>query len=277
MADILPFAANITEETLIASTRLLVHAPCFMLANPFADLVSHNQLPADSPFPQIDVLSDGFNELSAIIAKYHVQSHFRLRLLHRHMTIPDGHILLGTSVTESLGYWTRPTRICDIDLHKIYPHILSVDATSSTSEGEKRNALLFPSEFREGPQVSVGNIDGNFFTEFTDYLWANGLENTLGLEVIQGQDGKMIEFSFDVGSLLIKEEEVRAEVREERSGQFKLQETGWTITVKDGVVYKTGETRCATFTTGHVKVTDSKAKDVSDVVKILRDDGVLAT
>ncbi|CAM6002057.1 unnamed protein product [Sphagnum balticum] len=76
--------------------------------------------------------------------------------------------------------------------------------------------------------------------------------------------------------LLLKEEEVRAEVREERRGQFKLQETGWTITVKDGTVYKTGETRCVFYTTGHIKVTNSKAKGVSDIVKILRDKGVLA-
>jgi hypothetical protein len=93
-----------------------------------------------------------------------------------------------------------------------------VDTTSCASEGEKRNALLLPFEFREGP-ASAGNIDGNFFTEFADCLWANGLENTLGLEAIQGQAGKIIEFSFDIGSLLVMEEEVRAEVREEMRGQ----------------------------------------------------------
>ncbi|KAH8782177.1 hypothetical protein BGZ57DRAFT_886541 [Hyaloscypha finlandica] len=254
MADILPLSANITEETLIASTRL------------------HNRFPPDTAFPQIDVLSDGFKELCAVIAKYNAQSHFRLRLLHRHMTIPEGHILLGTSITELCGYWTTLARIPDVDLQRVHRHIISVDTTSCASEGEKRNAPLLPSEFREGPPVSVGNIDRNFFTEFADCLWANGLENTLGLEAIQGQAGKMIEFSFDIGSLLLKEEEVR----EERRGQFKLQETGWTITVKDGTVYKTGETRCVFYTTGHIKFTDSKAKGVSDVVKILRDEGVLA-
>lgn len=46
----------------------------------------------------------------------------------------------------------------------------------------------------------------------------------------------MIEFSFDIGSLLLKENEVKAEVREERIGQFKFQETGWTVTVKGGAV-----------------------------------------
>jgi hypothetical protein len=244
-----------------------------MLADFLLILGSHNRFPPDTTFPQIDVLSDGFKELCAIIAKYNAQSHFRLRLLYRHMTIPEGHILLGTSITEPCGYWTRPIRISDIDLQKIHPHIISVDAASCTTEGEKRN--LYTSEFREGLPVSVGNIDGNFFTEFTDCLWAKGLENTLGLEAIQGQAEKMIEFSFDIGSLLLKEEDVNAEVREER-GQFKLQETGWTITTKDETVYKTGETRCVTFPNGHLKVTDSKAKGVSDAVKILRDEGVLA-
>jgi len=31
------------------------------------------------------------------------------------------------------------------------------------------------------------------------------------------------------------------------------------------------------FTSGHVKITDSKIKGLSDAVKILRDEGVLAT
>jgi len=258
MADILPFSANITEETLIASTRL------------------HNRFPPDTAFPQIDVLSDGFKELCAIIAKYNAQSHFRLRLLHRHTTIPEGQILFGTSITEPLGYWTRPTRISDIDLQKIHPHIISVDAASRTTEGEKRNALLFPSEFREGPPVSVGNIDRNFFTEFTDCLWTMGLENTLGLEVIQGHAGKMIEFSFDIGSLLLQEDKVAAEVRDGRRGHVILRETGWSVTVKDGLVDKTGETRCVQYSTGHIKATDTRVKSLSDVVKILRDEGALA-
>jgi hypothetical protein len=128
------------------------------------------------------------------------------------MTIPKGHILLGTSITEPCGYWTTLARIPDVDLQRVYKHIISVDITSCASEGEKRNAPLLPSEFREGP-ASARNIDRNFFTEFSDCLWKKGLETTLGLEVRQGQPGKMIEFSFDIGSLLLKEEEVKAEVR----------------------------------------------------------------
>jgi hypothetical protein len=270
MADI-PGLANISEETLIVSTRLLVHTPYLMLADFLLIYGRHNQYPLDTPFPQIDILSDGFKELCAIIAKYNIQSHFRLRLLHRHMTISEGHILLGNIITEPLGYWTRPKAILDIDLQNIHGHIFSVDATSCT-----RNPLLFPSEFREGPPVSVGNIDGNFFTEFTDYLWTKGLENTLGLEAIQGQTGKMIEFSFDIGSLLLQEDKVAAGVRDGRRGYVTLRETGWSVTVKDELVDKTGETRCVEYSTGHVKATDTRVKSLSDAVKILRDEGVLA-
>ncbi|KAH7308332.1 hypothetical protein BKA65DRAFT_610647 [Rhexocercosporidium sp. MPI-PUGE-AT-0058] len=181
MADILPFSANITQETLIASARL------------------HNRFAPDTAFPQIDVLFDGFKEL---------------------------------------WYWTRLTRISDIDLEKIHPHIISVDAASRITEGEKRNALLFPSEFREGPLAE-----------------------------------KIIEFSFDVGSLLLKEEEVKAEVR----GQFEFQVTGWTIMIKNKAVKHTGEIQCVKYEDEHrpIAIPDEVTK-VSDIVKILRDQGILA-
>jgi hypothetical protein len=71
MVDI-PGLANISEETLIVSTRLLVHAPYLMLADSLLIHGRHNQYPPNTPFPQIDILSNGFKELYAIIAKYNV-------------------------------------------------------------------------------------------------------------------------------------------------------------------------------------------------------------
>jgi hypothetical protein len=243
-----------------------------MLADFLLIHARHNRYPPDTAFPQIDVLSDGFKELCAIIAKHNAQSHFRLRLLHRHMTIPEGHILLGTSITEPCGYWTTLARIPDVDLQSVHRHIISVDTTSCASEGEKRNGPLLPSEFREGP-ASTRNIDSNFFTEVTDCLWANGLENTLGLEAIQGQAGKMIEFSFDTGSLLLIEAAVKADV----TGQFTFQVTGWTITIENGAVKHTGEIQCVKLEDEHrpIPVPDEVTK-ASDIVKILRDQGILA-
>jgi hypothetical protein len=77
----------------------------------------------------------------------------------------------------------------------------------------------------------------------------------------------MIEFSFDTGSLLLTEAAVR--------GEFEFRETGWTITVKDGVVDKDGETRCIMYATGHIKATKIQVKGVLDALKILRDEGIL--
>jgi hypothetical protein len=82
----------------------------------------------------------------------------------------------------------------------------------------------------------------------------------------------MIEFSFDIGSLLLKEEEINAEVR----GQLMLRDTGWAVTVEGEAVDQTGETRCVMYETRYFKVTNSQLKGVSDAVKILRDEGVLA-
>lgn len=190
------------------------------------------------------------------------------------MTIPEGHVLLGTSIT-GLGYWTRPTRISDIDLHKIYGDEISVDATGCTSECGLRNAFLY-SEFREGLPVNIGNIYGNFFTEFIDCLWAKGLENAFGLEVKEGQPGKMIEFSFDIGLLLVKEEEVSAEVRK-GTGQFTLRVTAWGITIDNGTVKQTGEKYCLEVKgEKHREIIVPDVTKVSDIVKILRDQGYLA-
>jgi len=69
---------------------------------------------------------------------------------------------------------------------------------------------------------------------------------------------------------------VAAEVRDGRRGHVILRETGWSVTVKDGLVDKTGETQCVQYSTGHIKATDTRVKSLSDVVKILRDEGALA-
>lgn len=220
---------------------------------------SHNQFPPDTAFPKTNDLSDGIEKLGAIIVKYNAQRYFKLRLLHYHEPIPQHHILLGSSITEPPGFWTRPTPISHIDLKNIHAHIISVDT-------DEKNTRLLPSEFREGPPKSI-NIDSNFFTEFSDYLRAKGLGNTFGLEVIQGQAGRMFEFSFETGSLLISEAAVK--------GKFQFQETGWSITVKDGAVDKDGETRCVIIQGQHIRVTKRPVKGVSDALKILRDQGVL--
>lgn len=270
MEDISGLGPNITEELLRASTKLLVYI-CLTVRELLLIQDSHNSFPPDTPFPEVDVFSDGVNDLCALIAKYKAQNDVRLRLLHRHVKIPEGSVLLGKSTTELPGYWTAPTAISDIDIKNIYGYIFSADCT--TDQGERRPGL-FPSEFREGPLVCL-DIDDGFFTEFANCALKLGLAETLGLEVVRGQTGKTIEFSFDTGSLLLQEEDVSAKVVE-MGEQFTLQETGWAVSVKDGIVLKTGETRCCTLPTGHIKITNTKIKGVKDTLDMLKGKGILA-
>jgi len=216
----------------------------------------------DTELPYIDISSKEFKHICRILTKHKVHSYIRVRQLHRHRTIPEDHILLGTPINKPLGYWFRPTPIVDIDLHKICPHILSVGATD-----------LLPSEFREGPPI---NIDQNFVKEFTNFVRREGLERTYGLEIIEGQPKKMIEFSFDSGSILVEEDEVTSKIREAGCGEFMLRDTSWVVTVEGGLVDQTGETRCVIYTVGHIKVKNEPVKSVSDVVNALRADGFLS-
>jgi hypothetical protein len=218
-------------------------------------------------------LREEINHICAIIAKHNVQKYIRLRHLHRHFRIPEGHILLGTSIKEPPGYWTRPVPVLDINRNRIGPYILSVD--KNTGERRENKDTLSPSEFREGAPAI--HVDSEFVSEVTAYIQTKGLENTLGLEIIDGGPRrKMIEFSFRIGSILLQEQEVKPEIREERGGDFKLRETAWSISVEDGVVDKTGEERCVTFATvGHILVVD-EPKGLWDVVNILQDKGFIS-
>lgn len=168
------------------------------------------------------------------------------------------------AIEGNLGFWTRSTPISNLDLEGIHPHVFSVDTVGSSTQSRSKMSLL-PSEFRVGPPAN-NDIDARLFTELADCLCANGLQRIIGIEATQGQCDKMIEFSFDAGSLLLKEAVVR--------GQFDFLDTVWAIT-DDGAVDKDGETRCVIVQGQHVKATKSEVTSVSDALKALEDQGVL--
>lgn len=127
--------------------------------------------------------------------------------------------------------------------------------------------ILAPSEFREGCPSVVIDIDEKFFADVTHCICKHNLENIFGLEVVHGEIGKMIEFTFDSGSLLLSQAEVKK--------RLESIETGWAITVKDGLVDKNGETRCLIAQGKHVKATKADVKGWLDALKVLQDDGVI--
>jgi hypothetical protein len=181
------------------------------------------------------------------------------------MQIPVGQILLGTRITD-IGYWTAPTCIPE-DLDNIHGHTFAVDATS-----EEEDVRLFPVDFREGPAPSMGNVDCRLFVEFNAYLQAKGLGNIFGLQIAQGEARRMVEFSYEIGNLLVEEGKVKAEMIG-GGKEVKLQETAWTATVKDGIISQAVEIRCVVIAGVHREV--EVPVNELDIVKILEDEGVL--
>ena len=239
-----------------------------------ADLTRHNRLPEDSAVPSMDSLLNEVKALCTIIAKHNVQNWVRIRLLHRHVLIPDGHIMLGRRRPERFGYWTRPTPVHEIDKRKLFPHIISVNKNAGDHEGD---IFLCPSEFRiDGEDLSLNfkRVTHEFLAEFTNYVCMKSLENTFGLQALQGENCRMIEFSFDTASILLDEKVIKIELRNSMK-QFSLLETSWVVTVEDGLVDQTNETRCVIVGGKHVEWTNSKAKDPSEALSILRDEGFL--
>jgi hypothetical protein len=88
----------------------------------------------------------------------------------------------------------------------------------------------------------------------------------------------MIEFPFNIGLLLVQEEEVSAELRQ-GTGQFTLRVTAWAITIDNGTVKHGGEKFCLEVPDEeppHRTTIVPKDARVSDIVKSLRDQGYLA-
>ncbi|RCI16660.1 hypothetical protein L249_3291 [Ophiocordyceps polyrhachis-furcata BCC 54312] len=209
-------STTIIQESLKASTRL------------------HNEYALDTAMPQVDLSSDGVSEVARIIIKFGYRNLMRLRLLHRHLDLPEGYILLEKSIPG--GYWIEPTPVQKIDLGQTCGQIFSV----------YRGGLL-PTEFRCGPSNLA--LDAKFSMELAKALLQNNLDAILGIEVVRdGKRCKMIETSDDSGSLLRDEATVTLTNRE------TLQGTAWAVT-GDGVVDQAAEVRCVVLEGTHRRVT----------------------
>lgn len=134
---------------------------------------------------------------------------------------------------------------------------------------------MLPSEFREGPPVNFDELSHDFIVDFIDCLTGRGLEKVLGIELLQAQAARMVEFSFTEGSILVQKEELKREAAEWMAGQNMFQVTGWGITVDDNnFVKQAGTTQCVIYAPpiGHRKVI---VKDCLGLVETLRKEGIL--
>lgn len=130
--------------------------------------------------------------LKDLFIRYEVTDILGVALVHRHFALEENQLLVeanGTSVP-----WTLP------DISKIEDK----DGTINPHSWAVQRGRLMPFEFsfelhNIGPEITPKNpfadINPAFFAEFTSTLMVHGLENVLGLRLINGQPGQRMEIS----------------------------------------------------------------------------------
>jgi hypothetical protein len=287
---------------LVESTKLLVSLPPQLYVTPINYELTYppryNELPPDSALQELDNNHPVFSAARALIAKYNLHTLFKIRQLHHHETLNQGHIRVSrrdnapkpehdnppgnlpnparaqheTTTQPPSVIWTAPEEIEATDLQQISGLIFSVPPPGyqhiDEGGGEMANPppppLVVPSEFVYGqPAVVAQDIDPGFFAEFSDLILSNdGWASVLGLERLYGPVERMVEFSLDSGAnVLVREKDMGERWQRMVQGkQWQFLTTGWAVS-ESGGVNSHGETRCViTGPAQHGRVTSNSAE-----------------
>ncbi|KAI0426089.1 hypothetical protein F5Y09DRAFT_319944 [Xylaria sp. FL1042] len=114
-----------------------------------------------------------------------VEKKFCFHLLHGHLSLGLGTVMLGKNLATFEACWVRPTPISQLDPSNMHGHIFVMDASGN----------FCPYEFREGPPTPMSANDNAFVTAFKAYLSCYGLTEVLGLEM--APKTKMVELILD--------------------------------------------------------------------------------
>lgn len=95
---------------------------------------SYNALPDDCDQP--DVADAVLADLKSLLEKYNVQDKFGYHLVHGHLKVASGQVMLGQSMTNLDACWTRPTSIKEVALGDVH-------------------GQFTPYEYRQGPPPQI--------------------------------------------------------------------------------------------------------------------------
>lgn len=226
---------------------------------------SLNGLPPDTCFPALSDIEQTVDDLCKIIATYDVQDIFQLQLMHRHSEIPADHVLLSRRLKECYGYWSAPIQTACVDWNHVRGSSYCLDSSGNFS----------PTEFQAGLPDRTLQVNPQFLDAFREYiqtnnLGTNNLGTRFGLQVLGESDEKMIEFSYDIGNILLPE---RAVTMKTQAPNVQFRTTAWTVTRNGDLVDHDGKTDCVVVLGRHGQVT--KLENVSEVLNSLRDEGFL--
>lgn len=219
---------------------------------------TYNLLPGDEDQPQVQDIH--LQELAGLFKRFNAHRKFGLHLIHGHFQIEEDKIMLGTSLNSIRGCWTRPSSIADINLEEIHGHIFKL-----TASGEMQAY-----EYRQGPTVSLGDVDPKFFEELVQYLQSNLLVDILGLQVLaKDVPAMMSEFVLaDKGTVMLDERDVK-----NRGTPFRI--TGYVLEEPSMTGFKDGETHAPTVRGTHQVFTNDKIETENQLMATLRNEDIV--
>lgn len=169
--------------------------------------------------------------------------------------------MLGKSVQQPSGCWTKPTGIEEVNLEDIHGHIFAL-------AGDGRFVAY---EYRERPPFDMADVKPEFFRDIIQYLRSNNLEDLLGLQVLSNEpQEKLAEFVLgqEAGTVMLRESEANY-------GRIS-RVTGWSFEDKDGVISCKGNDVHAEMKNGNHRIfQDSKPlPDVHELRMVLKEAGI---
>ncbi|KAL8898816.1 MAG: hypothetical protein Q9207_006515 [Kuettlingeria erythrocarpa] len=213
-----------------------------------------------------EVTPDQLQSLAELFARYNAQDAFGVHLVHGHFQIDEDTIMLGVDLgTDSLGYWTQPTKSADIDKDNVHGHIYVLSS--------KNHFVAY--EYRGGPATdSCKHVHPSFFQQLAQYLHSNNLAGVLGLQVLDNQaasPGEMLEFILgEQGTAMLRAQDVN------HGGIYR--NTGWSFRQdEEGIISVSGgESHALTVKGTHQVFTSGKPLPTIEAVQnVLRKEGII--
>ncbi|KAJ9155562.1 hypothetical protein NKR23_g2130 [Pleurostoma richardsiae] len=136
--------------------------------------LAYNALPDDRDQPHVAdvVLAD----LKGLLEEYNVQEKFGYHLVHGHLQVAPGRVMLGQPMTKLDACWTRPTSFKKVALGDVHGHIFVLDAKGQFT----------PYAYRQGPPPQITANETAFISAAQSYLAQNHLATLIGIQLLSG-------------------------------------------------------------------------------------------
>ncbi len=111
-----------------------------------------------------------------MLEKHNVQEKFGYHLVHGHLQVAPGRVMLGQPMAKLDACWTRPTSAKDVALGDVHGHIFVLGADDQ----------FMPYEYRQGPPPQITANEAAFISAVQAYLVQKNLASLIGIQLLSG-------------------------------------------------------------------------------------------